>query len=820
MRDAAVERLAKLISNQPSQDDGEDVHPRSSFSLHFKLEEGWFSLFLVATVVYSTIWSVQSAGWVDHLNILTLTTALGLGIGVVAAKQQRFPQWSVHVVVVILGLLLAFWQTAGGFHDGNVVILAGALQHWFALALNGGTSDDDSIFLLLILMLGYLLAYISAWLVYHARIPWLMIVANAVILLINLSNLDTAYALFLIVFLIAALLLLLRFQLFESVNRWRKHGLRYADDFGWDFMQAGVFITIGILIFSWLLPAGYADPVLSGAWSISSSPWVQVQGTWNRLIALNGGNIPANHGNFRNTLVLAGNPNLNQDIVFTVQTDGDGTQYLEFLSYDTYTSQGWSSSSLDKYPVSPHQFVAALGTDTHTEKQTIKVVNPPGEQDPYLGGASEITSVSLSSNVLASSSGGGVVAWEAKNGALSAGTTYTVTSEVSSADKDTLRSISMPSAAPPPPQNEDVPLSPIYYDQNIVKAYVQLPANLDPRIQTLAKQITANAPTMYDKATALETYLRSHYTYSVDIQRPPDQDGVSWFLFNSGNKGFCNYFASAMAVMARSVGIPARVVAGYTHGTFDDKQHQWVIRGSDAHAWTQIYFAGYGWINFEPSQSFAPFTRPLPNQFASSNTSVLGGAIGGAAAGGGLGHRRVGDPNGDVGGSSGTSGSVDVQAQLRQTLGALFGVLVLSGVIIAVVFMLWWRRLFARYDLAPRVYGRLCVLASWAGVRIQPSHTPYEYIQELQATTPNEATVLERLGDIYVRYRWADPESKEHPRRSGEVQELTGIWQYLQPRFFFHVLKHPYFLRSAPAQARKAFASLHKKKAPVPEEEF
>jgi transglutaminase-like putative cysteine protease len=84
-----------------------------------------------------------------------------------------------------------------------------------------------------------------------------------------------------------------------------------------------------------------------------------------------------------------------------------------------------------------------------------------------------------------------------------------------------------------------------------------------------------------------------------------------WLLFQSNHSVFCNYFASAMAVMARELGMPARVVVGYTAGTFDAKTHDWVVHGSDAHAWTQIYFAGYGWINFEPSPSFSQFPRPL-----------------------------------------------------------------------------------------------------------------------------------------------------------------------------------------------------------------
>ena len=95
--------------------------------------------------------------------------------------------------------------------------------------------------------------------------------------------------------------------------------------------------------------------------------------------------------------------------------------------------------------------------------------------------------------------------------------------------------------------------------------------------------------------------LRSHYSYNSDITLPPGQEGVSWFLFRSGNQGFCNYFATAMAIMARELGIPARVVAGYTSGTFRCQSAK--LGG----AWLRcarldadFTFARYGWINFEP----------------------------------------------------------------------------------------------------------------------------------------------------------------------------------------------------------------------------
>src|ERR1700746_3600837 len=102
MPDATIERLSKIIADPVSGDGGSNndrrIPRRPNFSLHLGLAEGWFSLFLLAVVVYSTIWSVEAANWVDHTNVLALTTLVGLIAGVLAAKQRRLPRLFVHAL--------------------------------------------------------------------------------------------------------------------------------------------------------------------------------------------------------------------------------------------------------------------------------------------------------------------------------------------------------------------------------------------------------------------------------------------------------------------------------------------------------------------------------------------------------------------------------------------------------------------------------------------------------------------------------------------------------------------------------------------------
>src|SRR5580704_2777136 len=130
-------------------------------------------------------------------------------------------------------------------------------------------------------------------------------------------------------------------------------------------------------------------------------------------------------------------------------------------------------------------------------------------------------------------------------------------------------------------------------------AYLQLPG-LDPRIPRLAAQITGSALNNYDKAAALERYLQTHYGYTLQLPRAPVADPLANFLFER-QQGHCEYFASSMAVMLRTLRIPARVVNGFRSDEFNDLTGNYVVRARNAHSWVEAYFPGYGWITFDPT---------------------------------------------------------------------------------------------------------------------------------------------------------------------------------------------------------------------------
>jgi transglutaminase-like putative cysteine protease len=140
-----------------------------------------------------------------------------------------------------------------------------------------------------------------------------------------------------------------------------------------------------------------------------------------------------------------------------------------------------------------------------------------------------------------------------------------------------------------------------------LERYLALPT-LDRRISKLAEEITAQAPSNYDKAVVLEQYLSTHFGYTLQLPRTLARDPIANFLFER-KTGHCEYFASSMAVMLRSLRIPSRMVTGFHGGEFNDLTGQYVVRASDAHSWVEAYFPGSGWISFDPTPAGIPPTR-------------------------------------------------------------------------------------------------------------------------------------------------------------------------------------------------------------------
>jgi hypothetical protein len=138
------------------------------------------------------------------------------------------------------------------------------------------------------------------------------------------------------------------------------------------------------------------------------------------------------------------------------------------------------------------------------------------------------------------------------------------------------------------------------YPPSILEEYLQLPPRLDARIPEFAKQMTTRANSSYDKARAIENFLRSRFGYTLNLVGKPGDDPLANFLFVT-RAGHCEYFASAMTILLRTLDIPAREVNGFLPGEYNDLAGDYIVRASDAHSWVEVYFPGSGWVTFDPT---------------------------------------------------------------------------------------------------------------------------------------------------------------------------------------------------------------------------
>ncbi|MBI3744420.1 MAG: transglutaminase domain-containing protein, partial [Chloroflexi bacterium] len=277
---------------------------------------------------------------------------------------------------------------------------------------------------------------------------------------------------------------------------------------------------------------------------------------------------------------------------------------------------------------------------------------------------------------------------------------------------------------------------------------------LPPRVKDLARTITANIRNPYDRAIAIDTYLRG-YTETYNIAAPPlNADAVDYFLFiqKAGNS---DYFASAMVVLLRAAGVPARVASGYALGEFDQETSSFNVKLSDAHSWPEVYFPSYGWVIFEPSPSYKPIPRGLPLPLAPNEENASG------SSGGGISDEELFDllnvpppttdqfvlPKPD---DSVAHLFISILTKIALAIGALIGLL---ATIYAIVFLIWQSN-FLGLSYEAGVYERMTRLGrlAWAGPN--PQQTPNEYASALARATQLRHGEVAAVADGYAKARY------------------------------------------------------------------
>jgi len=704
---------------------------------------GWFALpvYLLMMSVYPL--SLQQADWVitqEHFTWLVFSAivlAILVGNGTMATRRAMILGGLVGSIALVLAT--AFASDIGPFRD-RVVHLAVNVNNWITQVLAGEAATDPTVFVLFLGATVWTSAYVGTFALSRSLRPWDAILFMGFCLVVNVSMALTSLIADLVVFSLSALVLLVRLHIVTLQERWTRNNIQPSGEMELRLLRGGLTWTTVLVIMALFTPRVGAAEVLNRAYTVFETPYHSVEAEWQRFFAGVSGPSRLRGVSFTDSIRLGQSPNLADRVVMTV--DAQQGRFWRAIAYDFYTGNGWRTTETEKVDkISP----TVLGRERF--EATFDMIVP---QQNLLFGANEPVKVSVPYQFQTGADRSYSIALRAVRGG-SASDRYTVTSYVSVADKAALRRASN------------------VYPDYIRQKYLQLPSTLPQRVRDLAHKVGGEQTDPYDKAEVVESFLRTTYRYAPTVRAPPPgRDPVDYFLFDL-KEDFCEYFASSMVVMLRELGVPARVVEGYTAGTLDPTTGKFQVKELDAHAWVEVYFPLYGWIEFEPTPSQAPIFR------------VDSEAIGGGSAGGGDdnpdGSGQLGRPDRDLlidnapdegGGFGGVAQAV--QNFDPRPVAALIGALLL-------LLLLAFARFQLRFRGQPSVdsaWGKARLLASYAGYAVDPSQTTYEYATMLGDAVPDAKSPIQDIAEARVRDRYTPVGAS-----ADDVDRAVSAWRRL-----------------------------------------
>jgi hypothetical protein len=519
--------------------------------------------------------------------------------------------------------------------------------------------------------------------------------------------------------------------------------------------QAAIRIGIGCLIVAlftpWLLPGYGSKGLLSVhgglAATVSIDPIVDIRPR------------------------LLNNPSLQ---VFTVEANGPA--YWRFLTLDTFNGRIWTFSptaTSGGYPVDgilrgdlPALPCVNPATTQSTEVTSVPRVCPPGFPDKgptvltlhqrYVFGALSQAWLPAAAQPEFISLSGSQIRFDPVSDAIEIpsesykGLTYEATS---------LEVIPTPA--------ELNAFDTLQTDNPGWQDELQLPSNLPAQIGDIARQWTAGATTPYAKVMAIQQHLRT-FTYDLHVPPPRSANDLVYFLTKS-HRGYCEQFAGTMAVMLRTLGIPARVALGFTPGAYDSATSQYQVSTQDSHAWVEVEFPEYGWLAFEPTPTrdnpiAAAYDVPPAVQQScppSDTTCASGPGTGGRAGGhpGGLrgpSERLLHERSGGAGSSFGAPPKpVPFTTRLRHWVLAALGIALVAALLLIPPAKAARRRLRLHAgEPRARTLGAFQMFADRAadvGYGRHQSETPREYGRRIAAAFPGAAAAVETLAAVTSR---------------------------------------------------------------------
>lgn len=701
---------------------------------------GWIAFLLAAVLVLIYPTSLSQAGWIALDAQFSWLAVAGLAFGALIGNS-RLPRLRALALGIGLGALfsIVFTTLAAGeapFRE-RLLDLGAHVNNWFTQIVHGEAGTDPTAFTLLLGGTAWSSAFIGAFSLQRHGRAWDLVLWPGACLLVNISVALRPLLLDLVVYSVVALVLLARLHVVTLADRWESRRIEPVGDMEWRLLRGGITWTFALILLASFTPRVGAAETLSRAWGTFDAPWHIVEGEWQRFFAGVRGPSRVQGVSFTDIVPLGLPPNLGDRVVMYVTASE--ARFLRAIAYDFYTGTGWKTTDergVDRVDAAAFQLRQRADIQIETLVPHGNLLFSPNE--PITANVARVFSIgddrTFSSQLRARD--------------RSQTSKYVVQVAVSIADKESLRRAGA------------------NYPAAVKERYLQLPPSVTPRVRALARRITQGLSNPFDRAEAIEHYLRTNYRYSTVVRPPPPgREAVDWFLYDL-REDFCEYFASAMAVMLRDLGVPARVVEGYTGGTFDANLQKYVVRDQDAHAWVEVYFPQYGWIEFEPTPSQSTFARP-----DSQDDDALFG-IGGTAREreererSGLGRIEadidvVVDP-----GEEGLFGEEFSAASDAPVDYRMLGWLALVALAALIASVLRFELRFRGQPVTDATFGKMRLLASYAGLPHRPHETAYEYASQLARALPRARDAIAAIAAAHVLARYSRRGVREQESRA------------------------------------------------------
>ena len=785
---------------------------------------GWVTFLLTFLTIISVVWSVESANWVATPP-LGAVVLWGLLTGLILAKV-RLHVLPLQIPALLMGIATVVWYGTqlieGGSFSHSFGEMWDRLDLWFTAASTNGISTDPMPFGLVLVILSWLLGYLSGWFIFRHKNVWIPLLLSGFGILMNLSYISGGTFGFFFFYLLLALLLTAWMTSQRHQQYWSTARIALSPYLGAINLHAAFWFSLIVIILSFLLPLRHENvPVLRTGYKYLSLPAEHFKGDFNRLFA----GLPARkslaYRTFDDTLPFQGRIRLTDEKVFSVRTPMPS--YLRVRSYPVYTSKGWTSGETNVVPLDwePASSVPAVyrARKEITQRVTLNfgtrilmVAGSPDDADLRL--KVEVPAAPTYTISLEESPSSELLPEDVRELARVLASQdklqrneRTVTEifrtpprdlrlvDVATNDEDTVTAVTVERPLPLPldtlsthserrlSRDDSYTVSSSVslaspkelreagedYPAWVRDIYLGLPDSLPTRVRTLAQDLTGQAGTPYDKAVAIKNYLHT-LTYTLDMPPlPVNGDGVDQLLFTVGG-GYSEYFGSAMAVMLRAVGVPSRMVVGYTTGE-PQEDGSFVVRDRNSHGWTAVFFPGYGWVGFEPT----PGGEPIPRGEEATSDLEAGDGLGRA-----FDEEEEDFPFGIFGPSSGTSRNGSGLATLLA-----IGLYVAVGLlVVGTTAYLALRWLLGLPATPAGAYAKMARLSRLAGLGLRQGQSPYEYGRILGLRLSGYDTEIAVIADGYGKIRYGRKSLSK-----AEQEKAFDAWRTIRLPLFGHILR-------------------------------